>query len=237
MKIRNDFVTNSSSTSFIFGTPNSITETVDTIFNLTRMISHEILFIRDMLLISINDYSEYKKLVCLDVNSDNYYEKYVSLVKKLISSDDFELFYSKLLSESFLVSESENDDMYEFLSMLNDKQSIEQYQQILNYSSYSNYANGLEYKDLYIYDVQESDKEFCNRNLHPLVTSYYYRKSDDGYIDYDSIHNKIDNITNIKSFVLNKLGNIYLSYEECSFMHIFENTLDYFSNISYNLSQ
>lgn len=235
MKIRNDFITNSSSTSFIFGTPNSYTETVDTIFNFIRMISNEILFIYDSILMSINE-DKYIKLIGLSKRNINDYTLY-DRVNKLIKYHSFKTFYRKLLSESFLVSESEDGGLYDFVYIFQDKATINQYKKILNYNSYGNYINDLGYNiELYIYDIEQLDEVFCSKRLRSIVLSYYYKQCEDDNIDYDLIQDKIDN-TNIKFFVLNKLGNIYLSYEECSFMDIFEETLDYYSNISYNLNR
>lgn len=233
MRIKNDFVTNSSSTSFIFGAPNSYTETVDTIFNFIRMISNEILYIYDSILMSINE-DEYIKLIGLSKRNNNVYTFY-DIAMELMKYHSFNTFYRKLLSESFLVSESEDDTLYDFVYLFHDKSAINQYKKILNYNSYDNYVNDLGCNiELYIYDIAQLDEVFCSKRLRSIVVSYYYKQCEDDNIDYDLIQDKIDN-TNIKSFVLNKLGNIYLSYEECSFMNIFEETLDYYSEISYNL--
>lgn len=231
MKIRNDFITNSSSTSFIFGKPNSVIETVDTIFNFTRMISNEILFIYNSILMSLKS-GELKKFVDSEADLDtiNYYD---ILAYKLIKYHSFKNFYRKLLSESFLVSSSDSDAIYEFIYLFNDKQTLQIYQDILNYNSYIQYMNEKKEFLIYIYDIQELDKESCYRYLCDLVRRYY---NESNKLDPFSIQENIDNIPNMKSFVLSHFGNIFLQYEECCLMDVFETTLDYYSSISYNLS-
>lgn len=79
MKIRTDFVTNSSSSSFIFGEPNGNKLKISDVVELVRGIAKEILGITNELDTLVRDYDRINDLVHKIRNTDNYSEKYDAL--------------------------------------------------------------------------------------------------------------------------------------------------------------
>lgn len=216
MKIKNDFVTNSSSTSFIFG-PQNKDESVDTIFNLIKMICNEILIV-------YNKMKDDKRIVIPDTFE---YGMYSNIELKNLLND-------KYINNTFFCL-PQNAYMYKYFInvVCMEKNSIEMLEDILKYITYQEYTMCSEFDIIVIHDTYDMDAYFAKECYNTFAFDYYSHLG----IKEDEIR-KIINSTEVKhhAFVREKLGKIYVKYEEFIFSSLFDIMLKYFSNYSNNVS-
>lgn len=221
MKIRNDYVTNSSSTSFIFGTPGCVTESIETVYRLIRIIVNEILSFRNEVI------KRYEGMESSGMSQSDCEHKLIDV-------------YWKLLNRSLLTCSYMDYEELTRFCLNTYEYEMSTYTNIMENECYSFNT------DLIIVDVQRDNLKY----LDGLRGSYFYNITeleDSFYEKYLNITKKeqereelymydLDEyIKDDRVFMFENMGNICVSFEEGTHIELFSDTLDSFANYSYNL--
>lgn len=216
MKIKDDFVTNSSSTSFIFGSKNN-DESVDTIFNLIRMICNELVLLYNRMK---ND----KRIIIPSTYEDGMF---LDVKLKNLLNDEY--------VNNTLFCILQNPYMYKYFINLvcMEKEIIECLKDIIKYIKYNDYREYSEYDTIGIHETYCMDEDFAKDCYDDFAFDYYKNLGLEEANIYDIMNTIKDN--NYNTFVIKNLGQVYVIYEEYIFGQLFDSTLEYFSNYSYNV--
>lgn len=233
MKIRNDFVTNSSSSSFIFGGINHF-ETVGSIYNLIRMISNEIKSLYNQIEECCKSMNEWKDLQVLFDNTDEFdseseYESdfYWEIYSKYVESGLLNyIFKNVLINSLFIIFYKDEDELLHDIKYILINSGMTGFNAILKYNSYADYCEG-DYCCISIYDVldENNDNDIVRECCYLFAEQYYKNES------FMEVRKRI-NTMDKKSFCLNKLGNILVEYEDSEFIRLFDESLKSFCNFS-----
>lgn len=215
MKIRNDFVTNSSSTSFIFGnTDNS--ESVETVYRLIRVIVNEIVTLYKRVSLQIKDEEAYQKYI-----NSNHYAKYLKYRLQLQKNEKYISVLGKEMKNSFLCG-----DYNDICALFREgTEAMERFNDILRCYTYKQYE---EYGELYILDIRDEKDSNIEIMLGDIVSEYCD-------IERENLLHYTENVfkQNRKSFALKFIGPIFVYYsEDVDWLSLFEYTLAYFSTCS-----
>lgn len=213
MKVRNDFVTNSSSTSFIFGNKN---ESVDTIFSLIRIICNELVLL----------YNSMKKDNRIEIA---YFED------EMFSDIELKNLLNKEYVNNTLFCVLGNPYIHKyFINLLYmEEETLLGLKEIIKFIRYDDYIENAEYEIIYIYDVDDMDEDYLKDCYYDFIYAYYRKLGlKDNNIEHIIDSNKSTIV--YEEFIKDNLGCIYVRYEEYIFCQLFDAILNYFSNYSSN---
>lgn len=227
MKIKTDFVTNSSSTSFIVGSPGYISDTVDTVYNLSRMVIHEMYYIIDGVKNDIRNnklFIDFKYVLTLSIYDPNYHLLYRNYSKNKFINDLFIKYYNNSIF-SVCVKNFE-DDIINLLKIELAEPTLE-YEYILNNSTYNQYRENS--TSLELLNLSEVEEKY-NLKSYLKASAYDYFVEHENIEAYNEFLKKIElmNDTDIKEFILNKLGSVFVSIKDDDYGSYFEYILQSF---------
>lgn len=212
MKVRSDFITNSSSTSFIFGGTNN-SESIETVYRLIRVISNEMMDLFKRVSFQLRDEGVYKNYINYTQKCDLH--NIVLSTKALMKDEKYISVLQNELKNSFLFGFC--DDV--LLMCTDSDEVLERHNEILSCNTYKVYEEV--YGNIQIIDI----KKEIDSELELLLSDI---------LNENNLSNLSSKTT--KNFVLDSLGSILVYYSwETTLLSYFDYTLDYFSSCSAHL--
>lgn len=196
MKIRNDFVTNSSSSSFIFGEPLGMTVSKESVFNQLKVICSNMLYIIDELEMIYFENEDYKKkILYLRKNYSNYNK--ISSVLGIVEKESKSLFSYLMNKESLDFSVQECFDVF-----INELGVLTKIKKFVTYNSFNEYKE----KPVFYFNIVDF-RESNNDDYDDIETvAYWY---------FDTLEQ-----TGMNNLCYNQLGEVAI-ISESSYMPSF----------------
>lgn len=133
MKIRNDFVTNSSSSSFIFGEPLGMTVSKESVFNELKIICSNMLYIINELEMIYFENEDYKKKILYLRKYYNNYDKIASMLN-IVEKDSKSLFSYLMSKEDLSFSVDDCFDVF-----INELGVLTKIKKFVTYNTFNQY--------------------------------------------------------------------------------------------------
>lgn len=196
MKIRNDFVTNSSSSSFIFGEPLGMTVSKESVFNQLKVICSNMLYIIDELEMIYFENEDYKKkILYLRKNYSNYNK--ISSVLGIVEKESKSLFSYLMNKEHLDFSVQECFDVF-----INELGVLTKIKKFVTYNSFNEYKE----KPVFYFNIVDF-RESNNDDYDDIETvAYWY---------FDTLEQ-----TGMNNLCYNQLGEVAIT-SESSYMPSF----------------
>lgn len=196
MKIRNDFVTNSSSSSFIFGEPLGMTVSKESVFNQLKVICSNMLYIIDELEMIYFENEDYKKkILYLRKNYSNYNK--ISSVLGIVEKESKSLFSYLMNKENLDFSVQECFDVF-----INELGVLTKIKKFVTYNSFNEYKE----KPVFYFNIVDF-RESNNDDYDDIETvAYWY---------FDTLEQ-----TGMNNLCYNQLGEVAIT-SESSYMPFF----------------
>lgn len=191
MKIRNDFVTNSSSSSFIFGEPLGMTVSKESVFNQLKMICSNMLYIIDELEMIYFENEDYKRnILYLRKNYSNYNK--ISSVLSIVEKESKSLFSYLMNKENMEFSAQDCFDVF-----VNELGVLTQIKEFVTYNSFNEYKE----KPVFYFNIVDFREDNKDDYDDIETVAYWY---------LDSLEQ-----TGINNLCYNQLGEVAITSESC----------------------
>lgn len=221
MKIKTDFVTNSSSTSFIVGLPGNY-DTVETVYNMIRIIVNEMIFIINNVKSNIEECEEFenvKYVLTLSIFQSDLYRNY--LENEFINGLFIKHYNDSLFS--ICCKDFEEDLIVELKTEL--VEPTLEYEYILSNTTYNQYReNSTNLELLNVLDIKEKDDLI----MYLKVNGYDYFSEHGSVNSYNEFIKQIELIPDIKRFILNKIGSVIVNIRDDDFSSCFDTIVKHF---------
>lgn len=212
-------MTNSSSTSFILGTPGKIDDTVETVYSMIRIIANEICLIVNNVKDCIRRVDEYKKFRYI-LTLSIYHPDYQTLYKNYLANEFINDLYIKYYKSSIFSVFKGNivSDIIDCIKVELVEPTLE-YEYILKCSNYNQYRhNSTSIELLNVLDI----KDKYDLKMYLEADAYQYFVKYDGIKSYTEYLYKLTLINDPKEFILNKLGSVVVNIRDDDFNSSFE---------------
>lgn len=168
MKIRTDFVTNSSSSSFIFGKPLGVSVSKESVFNQLKIICSSMLFIIDELEMIYFKDEEYKKKVLFLRENCNDYSK-ISSVIDIVKKDSKNMFVYLVNKENLEFSSQECFDVF-----TNELDVLTQIKKFVTYKNFNEYKK----EPIFYFNIVDFREQDNKDDISDIETVAYWYLDD-----------------------------------------------------------